>query len=53
MFGSMMTTANLKKAAPVAGAVYLAVTFTAGQSKLIQGLAAVAAAAVVLPLVSK
>lgn len=52
MFGQIFTAANAKKAAPVAGAVYLAMTFTAGQSKLVQGLAAVGAAMVTLPLVS-
>lgn len=49
----MFTLSNAKKAAPVAAAVYVALQFTAGQSKLIQGAAAVAAAMVALPLAAK
>jgi hypothetical protein len=53
MFSGIISASNAKKAAPVAGAVFLAITFTQGRSKLWQGLAAVAAAMVTLPLVSK
>ena len=44
---------NLKKAGLVALAVYFAQSFTAGQSKLVQGGAMLAAAAVALPFASK
>jgi hypothetical protein len=44
---------NLKKAGAVALAVYLASSFTASQSKLVQGAAMFAAAAVALPFASK
>jgi hypothetical protein len=44
---------NLKKAGLVALAVYLANSFTAGQNKLIQGGAMLAAAAIALPFASK
>jgi hypothetical protein len=53
MFSGIISTANAKKAAPVAGAVFLAITFTQGRSKLWQGAAAVAAAMIALPLASK
>lgn len=44
---------NLKKAGLVTIAVYLAHSFTQGQSKLVQGGAMFAAAALALPFASK
>ncbi len=51
--GDMFTAANLKKAGLVGGALYLTMTLTASQSKIIQGAAIVLAAAVTLPFAAK